>query len=213
MRTLLTLGSALLTGAALAQVATFEEYDTESFHFDVISGGITFTNLDQNFPWGGTPHEFAIEDASADLTGLEGFSPNMALGFGGYSPGSGSSFGRLKTFDFFYSDLVTGASLQFFSFGADAGSTVTLEGWYQGGLVDSATINLPAQWVINSQKLSLDGGVYDSFRVVAGSPTNDGTVFGLIDTVSVTPVPEPATMAVLGLGALAVAAKRRRNRR
>jgi hypothetical protein len=197
--TVLLLGVA----AARAQLADFDSL-AEGFYPTVQSGGVTFTNLDDFFPIT-TSDSFAIDDAVPDLNGIPGYSAPNVLGFNALGPGQGVIFSRLGSFDFSSGQQASAASLFFIAFDNAPGSTLELQGLLGGNVVNTASIPLNTQFQIVSHTLALGSGTYDAFKVIAHGTTQNGAVFGVIDNVLVTPIPEPATLgavcaiALLGL--------------
>jgi hypothetical protein len=208
MRIYASIGLLLTAGIASANLATFDGF-AEGFANSFTDGGITFSNLDCYFGQGPV-NSFAFDDASVDLAGQPGFTSPNVLGFSGYSPGTGVAFTRLGSFDFTIGASASTASFDFYCFGNDAGSTITLQGIRNAQVVGSQVVNLPTQFVISRLFVSLGTGTYDSFHIVANSPTNQGAIFGVIDNVNVTPVPEPATLAALALGGATLLRRRKR---
>lgn len=200
----------LLLGAAAAR-AQFADFDSlaEGFYPTVQSGGVTFTNLDDFFPIT-TSDSFAIDDAVPDLNGISGYSAPNVLGFNALGPGQGVIFSRLGSFDFSTGQLSSAASLFFIAFDNAPGSTLELQGLLGGNVVNTASIPLNTQFQIVSHTLALGSGTYDSFKVVAHGTTQNGAVFGVIDNVAVTPIPEPSSLGACYAVALLILRRGRR---
>jgi hypothetical protein len=190
----------LVNAAARGQLANFDSL-AEGFYPTVTSGGVTFNNLDDFFPVT-TSDSFAIDDAVPDLNGIPGYSPPNVLGFNALGPGPGVIFSRLGSFDFSTGAQASAASLVFIAFDNAPGSTLELRGLLNGNVVNSASIPLNTQFQIVSHTLTLGPGTYDAFKVVAHGTTQNGAVFGVIDNVLVTPIPEPGMLGALTAVAL-----------
>lgn len=189
-----------LAATSHAAVATFEDLPEGGLVPFLNDGGIDFSNLD-----GGDPNFrfFAVDAVMEFYDGIAGYSAPNILTFNAYAAGQEVSFGRLKSFDFTTGALASSASFTVLSIGNDPGCTLTLQGLRNGALAGSATLALTTDFV-GVQSLALGNGLYDSFHVVAGGPS-DGSydfVFIGLDNVTVNPVPEPASFALVGLGAL-----------
>ena len=192
----------LAATAARGQLADFDSL-AEGFYPTVTSGGVTFTNLDDFTPIT-TSDSFAIDDAVPDLNGIPGYSAPNVLGFNALGPGQGVIFSRLGSFDFSTGAQASAASLFFIAFDNAPDSTLEIQGLLGGNVVNSASVPLNTQFQIVSHALTLGPGTYDAFKVVAHGTTQNGAVFGVIDNVSVTPIPEPgalgACFAIVTLG-------------
>lgn len=193
---------------ASANVATFDSFAEGTFGQTITDAGILFQHLDM-YLGNGPIDNFTIENASGDLAGQVNFTSPNALGFGGYSPGSGAAFTRLGSFDFGIGGAASFASFDFYSFANDPNMTITLQGLLAGNVVNSATVNVPSSFSIQHTLVALPSGNYDGFHVISAGPTNQGATFVLLDNVTVNPVPEPASLCVLALGGLALLRRRR----
>ncbi|MBV6458644.1 MAG: hypothetical protein HONBIEJF_01778 [Fimbriimonadaceae bacterium] len=201
------------TGTALATVFTadFDELE-EGFHTtDLVSGGVRFFDIDQDLGGG---DNFTIERANSGTLGGWFTAPNV-LGFGGYVPGDGLGFGRMKSFKFDTADPLydlRSARLDIWTFNLHApGNSITLEGWLGNVLVDQVAWS-PGSFFVDHATLVLPSDDYDQFRIVSRGPIDHGVVFADVDNVIVeaNPVPEPSTLLVVASGLLAANAARRR---
>lgn len=189
--------------AANTYVATFDDLNEGDFGPSMASGGVKLYDVDQDLGGG---DNFTIEDASAGGLGGSFSSPNVC-GFGGYVPGSGVAFGRMKSFSIGMAGTgfqLKKVSLDIWTFLLQAGgNTITLEGWFGNTLVNSDSYT-PGTFVVEHHFLTLPTDDYDKFVVRAQGSVDHGVVFADVDNVRVDaiPVPEPATLAALGLGGL-----------
>ena len=211
MKRLIVVAPLALIGCfASAAVANFDDLSEGFFAPVFTNGGITFKNLDQNLG-DGPIDNFTIDQADLSLTGMPGFSGPNVLGFGGWANGGDVGFSRFGSMDFTTGGSASSASVDIFSFFADAGTTITLQGLNGGTVVNSATVSLPATFVIEHTFLSLGTGDYDSFHLFAQSPTNQNSAFVAMDNFTVnSPVPEPASIAAITLGCAALLRRRRK---
>lgn len=207
--TVLALVVAAPLASAVQLTANFDEL-TEGFDAPAFtSGGIRFYDIDNDI---GGNDRFVIEEANSGTLGSNFSAPNV-LGFVGYVPGSGTSFGRMKRFKFGTGPAyaMRSVTLDFWTFLLqDPGNTVTLEGWFEGALVDSQTFQ-PGVYSVVHVSLGLPSDNYDEFRIVGNGPVDNGVLFAVVDNVVIeaTPVPEPAGCVALASGVAALLARRR----
>jgi hypothetical protein len=177
------------TAGAQTLRATFDAFAEGSPALSITDGAITVSNLDQAIP-PPTIGNFIIERADATLAGQPGFTPNNCLGFGGYSPGPSAAFSRCKSFEIRWTGgAASSGQLEVFHFASSAGNTCTLQGWYQGAVVDSAQFTFPGGFVVSHNQLRVSNGPFDMLRLLGGGPTDSGVFFGLADTIEVVVMP------------------------
>lgn len=198
-KSLLILILALFLALATTSRAVIANFDdlAEGGLIPVLSdNGVTFSDLD-----GGSPgfNLFAVDASSGVFDGADGYSAPNILTFNSYAPGQEVSFGRMKSFDFGTGAPASSASFNVLSLSNDPDSTLTLQGLRNGVVVNSVTLALTEDFY-GVQSLTLGDGLYDSFHVVVAAPGD--VVLVALDNVTVNPVPEPASGAFLGLGAL-----------
>ena len=216
MSTRLSLIGLALTSFTLVNAAgftaNFDSMAEGDFAPTIQSGGINFYNLDRNLPGGGDV--FCVEESNAGDLGAHFSAPNV-MGFGGYVPGNGTSFGRLKSFEFNLTDPgyeMRSVELDFWTFMlSTAGNTVHLEGWKGASLVDQMSWS-PTSFIVDHVSLALASDDYDRFVIRSEGPIDNGVVFANFDNVHISAqaVPEPTTMAVVGLGLTALLRRRRK---
>lgn len=169
-------------GVAKASTATFDALGEGALDISFTTEGITFFDLDDRA--GGGPVTFAIEQSDGTLSG-PGFSPPNALGFGGWAPGPYPAFGQCGSFKFTTGTVQNFASVDVFEWMSYSGNTISLEAYLNGVLVNSMTIVLPGNGLINHWNLSVSGVLFDTLRVNGSGPTDRGVFFGLVDNVVV----------------------------
>lgn len=194
----------LCAGVASASVATFDTLTEGNLGLTFVDGGITFFDLDDRTGAGFVP--FSCERADDTLSGFPGFSPPNTLGFGSWVPGSGAAFQQCGSFKFSAGGVQTSASLDVFEWLSPAGNTISLEAYLNGTLVNSDSVVIPGNGLLNHWNLSVAGAPFDTLRLNGSGPGSLGTFIGLVDNVVVVPAPASA----MGLGLLVLGAVRRR---
>lgn len=202
----LTLASfALGQLAAHAQqiyTANFDDLTEGTFGTTLTDGGLTFSDLDQNFSGLNPPGTFVIENASGVLSAP--FTPPNALGFGGYVPGPGAAFGRFGSCWIDFNGVGSAASLDLFTIGPFA--TLSLEAWNGSTMVASVSGTFNTTGGVQSLELGLiDVAPFDRLEVVSSGPDLSGSgiqglngASGLLfDNVTVTTIPEPTALLLL----------------
>lgn len=194
---------------ATAELATFDDLVEGQTFMSLTNGGITFHDYDARFPGSPPPNIFCIEDATGELGGIPGYSAPNTLGFFGYSPGPGVGYSRIGEIWFDAAAPGSAASLELFVT-AEAGNIVTMEAYSGGLIVGTDVVDLGFQGFMEHFTMSIDSVVFDTVRLVGSGTQNDGTFFAVVDNVSITPVPEPATFIALTAGIALLAMRRRK---
>jgi hypothetical protein len=169
--------------------ANFDDLNEGSLGSSFSDGGIRFSNLDERIP-GPSGDAFTIQTTTANLPR---FSPPNYLTFGGFVPGDTTnfSFGRFGSANIDFPGMGSFASMNLIAFGTSSTNTLTLEGFLGGNVVASDTITFNgAGWDVVGRTISISG-MFDSKRLVAAGPDNNGTDFFGVDNVFITIVPEP----------------------
>lgn len=208
LRSLLSLAllAAIGSTARADMVANFDSFSEGQWFDTFIDNGIRFHSV---FRHQGGYTNFAFEDATGG--DLAGYTAPNALGFGGYVPGSGVAFGAFGGMTFTSDTEATTAGLDLWTFPLDmGGNTLTLQGFKDGNLVDSVSYTFGNSFTVLHRRLDLPTDTYDTFKLVSSGPSVMGDSFIDVDNVTVAAVPEPATLAALGLGVAALLKRRRR---
>lgn len=127
-------------------------------------------------------------------------------GLSPFSDQSGSAF--IATF----SAPILFASIEFGDFGSDS-DMVTLEGWSEAGATGSLVVDSTVDYGLGNldsdgpETISINSNVaFQSIRFIGGSSGFPQSLYW--DNLQFEAVPEPATLSLLGLGALAFLRKR-----
>jgi len=185
-------------------------------HFDDLAGGSGSTSFTSygGFTWsstGGSPDWYTLDDTAYTTTWNNNYTAPTASnavfnGFGrtGISSTTGSDF------DFngaYFTSWVDSDTYQSYS-----SRTITVEGWDDGVMVATQTMalsNTAYTWFAASASFSsIDALVFKN-------DTGQDNRWWLMDnfTYNMNPVPEPASLALWGLGALGACVYTRRRRR
>jgi hypothetical protein len=171
--------------------ANFDDLPESSLGHSFSDGGIGFSSLDQRLPGRTIVGNFGIVATTAILPGFS--EPNF-LTFGTFGVGisDGYAFGRFGSADINFQGTGTSASMDIFGSSNLSSNTLTLEAILGGNIVASDTVNFygssSATPVFRPLSIS---GIFDSLRLVASGPDENGTVIFGMDNVSITVVPEP----------------------
>lgn len=168
-------------GVASASTATFDDLIEGALDISFTTGGITFFDFDDR---AGGPGIFTIEQADGTLSN-PGFSPPNTLGFGGWVPGPDAAFSQCGSFKFTTGSVQDYASVDVFEWMSYAGNTISLEAYRNGVMVNSMTVDIPGNFLINHWNLTVSGVPFDTLRVNGAGPTDRGVFFGLVDNVLV----------------------------
>ncbi|MBX3118564.1 MAG: PEP-CTERM sorting domain-containing protein [Fimbriimonadaceae bacterium] len=228
-KTLSLMGVVALTVAASSSQAVTHNFESLSEGFlgtTWSSDGITYrdvNNVSGGFPDGNTfgpgdlGDQLIIEDATLFFNDFPGYgSPNNVLTFGSaFVPGGNLSIGALASVFIDVAFPADSASLDiaFYENGPWGGMVYHLDALLGGNVVSSDSFTISdlggrdnATWTT----MSVSGASFDTLQLYATWNGEYTAPRGMIDNVTVnSPVPEPASMAVLGIGALALIRKRR----
>lgn len=228
-KTLTLAGVAILTVASsVSEAVIVHNYDSLSEGFlgtTWSSDGITYRDVNSLagvFPDGSffEPGELGsqliVEDATFFFNDFPTYgSPNKVLTFGSaFVPGENLSIGALSSV---FIDLATPADsasfdIAFYENGPWGGMVYHLSATLDGNVVanDSFTISdLGGRDNPTWTTMSVSGATFNGLHLYATWQGDYTAPRGMIDNLTVSPVPEPASMAALGLGALALIRKRR----
>jgi hypothetical protein len=199
--------------AAHAAVATFDSLTEGFYGSELIDGGIRFYDPDWYFP--GVQGTFAIDQADGNLGSDPFFSSPNGMGLNGYVNGpigGGSRFGSIS-FELESGGRGNEASVDIWFNQLDAPNSVILAAYFAGALVDATSVQGPINCCDVHVRLGLSGVVFDSLRLFGVGPIEDGAAFMLIDNVTVSGVPLPAGLWLMGSACAAFAGFLRRRRR
>ena len=186
-----SLSASALAGTGLQ--ITFDEFDAINNNSGYLSNeyagiGVTWNTTDDGSIWDG------LTDGDPGNWEIDGTNGPQFLGF------NGGSYQASMLFDTQVNAFQLDASR---SNGSSDGDTFTVDGYLNGGLVDSVTITFLGlnEW----STVFLNGNIDEVVMYGNGSSFHP---FG-VDNIAWRAVPTPSTMALLGIGGL-LAGRRRR---
>lgn len=218
------------TGACAAAGTSVSTYDdlTEGFQGSSWTyNGITYSNVNNQsgfyadgspFASGDNGDQLIVEDATLLYNDFPGWgSANKALTFGTtFIPGSNLSIGALVTVDMDLGGVANTASLDivYYENGPWIGIEYHLDAYRDGSLVGGDTFTIAGEDPSGRDRIAFNtlgvSGEFDSLVLYATLNGQYTAPRGMIDDLTVSYVPAPSALAVLGLGGLAAARRRRR---
>ncbi|MBN9501290.1 MAG: hypothetical protein BGO01_06055 [Armatimonadetes bacterium 55-13] len=200
-----------------------EDFYGTTFHHD----GVTYRDVNNvsgvnpdgwTFNPGDLGTHLAVEQATYLYDDFPTFgSPENALTFGDYYvSGPNLSIGALASVYLDLDDLANAASfdIAFYENGPWGNVVYQVDALRNGGVVASDSYTLAdggGRDNVNWTTLAVSGAEFDSLHIYATLNGEYTGARGMIDDLAITsaPVPEPATLSALGLGALALLRRRR----
>ncbi len=201
-----------------------ESFYGESFHYN----GVTYSNVNNQagvFPGGdtfeadgifGLGHEVIVENAALLYNDFPGWgSANNALTFGtSFVVGDNLSLGALSTVDMTLDSVADFASVEmaYYENGPWGGIVYHLDALMGGSVVasDSFSISdLGGRDNIAFASLSVSGAQFDSLHMYATYGSEYSGPRALLDNLTINTVPAPGAMALVGVGGLLGARRRR----
>jgi hypothetical protein len=183
------------------------------FHGSTITdGGITFSDYDYYSDAIGLPRHFYIESIGSQYDAGPYFTrPNYLKGLN-YSSGPLWSFTRFGSANISFGTDASEASVLILYPGINSPNILEFQALLNGEVVATDVlefVDLPNNLILSTQ-LTVSSERFDALRLIASGSYENGAVFIGIDNVSITPIPEPATVLLLSLGA-AILRKKARN--
>ena len=190
---------------ATTLIANFDSFTEGYASATIEDGGITFSELDRRLIE--TPR-LVIDDVSGDNRFLGTLTPPNCLNPGSYSPGPTGCTSRFGSLHISFEGLADKASTDIFIGGYDSkNKQLTLQAFLEDSLVSQTVLEVPDMGGIYQRQMTLSNTLFDDLRLVASGPDNNGVVFMALDNVHIFLVPEPATLLLLGLGAVVLRRK------
>jgi hypothetical protein len=220
---------AALTHAGNTTVSTYEDLAEGFYGNSFTYNGVTYNqvnNVHGVFPDGSTfepgggvnglGDEIIVENAGLLYQDFPGWgSANNGLTFGSaFIPGENLSLGAISTVTMGLDEVATFASLEmaYFENGPWGGIVYHLDAFSRGAVVasDSFTISdLGGRDNIAIATLSVGGAEFDTLQLYATFGNEFTAPRILLDNLTITSVPTPSALAILGIGALGASRRRR----
>lgn len=212
--------------AAGTSVSTYDDL-TEGFQGSAWTyNGITYSNVNNQsgfyadgspFASGDNGDQLIVEDATLLYNDFPGWgSANKALTFGTtFIPGQNLSIGALVTVDMDLGGVANTASLDiaYYENGPWIGIEYHLDAYRSGALVGGDTFTIAGEDPSGRDRIAFNtlgvSGEFDSLVLYATLNGDYTAPRALVDDLTVSYVPAPGALAVLGLGGLAASRRRR----
>lgn len=220
---------AVAGGSSVADAVTVQNYESFSEGFlgtSFSAGGVSYRDVNPfsgSFPDGGTfdpedlGNQLIIEDATLFFDDFPTYgSADKVLTFGSaFVPGNNLSIGALSSVFMDLDSVSDFASLDlaFYENGPWGGIEYHLDGLLGNTIVASdsfAIANGGGRDNPTWRTMSISGANFDTLHLYATWNGGYSGPRGMIDNLTLNPVPEPATLAVVGFGAAALIKRRRR---
>jgi hypothetical protein len=216
-----------VSGSAQAVVHNYENLAEGFLGTTYAADGITYRDVNNvsgaypdNEPFGPSDlgNQLIIEDATLFFNDFPGYgSADKVLTFGSaFVNGDNVSIGALASV---YIDIAGGATsaafdIAYYENGPWGNIEYHLDAIHNGSVVASDTFllsDLGGRDNVAWQNMSVNGTTFETLHLYATLNGGYTAPRGMIDNLTITPVPEPATLAALGLGAVAMLRRRKKS--
>jgi hypothetical protein len=187
-------------------LATFDSFPEGYSARTFVDGGITLYDLHYYNEEGFNP-TFSVESIGSQYNLGSAFTRPNCLSTFGYGPGPGYGYTQLNSAKITCGEVATAGGIDIFSYPSRTETNMLkLQAIFNGTVV--ATNTMVFNDGLGYHRLAVSGVTFDYLQLVSSGPSYGGSVYVLMDNVSITPVPEPATLLLLTLGGLALRRKR-----
>jgi hypothetical protein len=181
--------------------ATFDDLSEGYWASSFTDGGITISDLSWYTDDIGLVPGFVVEGVGAQYNLGSAFTRPNGLSSCGHSPGDGYGYSRFGSAKITCGMKATAGGIDIFTYPRDYETNILkLQAIANGTVVASSTIRFNDG--LGYHRLAVSGTTFDYMQMVASGANNQGTVFILMDNITMTPIPEPASALLIGAGFL-----------
>jgi hypothetical protein len=173
-----------LATPALAQTAGFDARPEGTSGITLTEGGLTFFDLDMRIAGQSPPYAVFVDNGSATLTGVAGFTSPNVLTFGSFMPGGECNFGRLGSVRISLGSPASQATVHVFEYSAGLGNLIVLAASAGGQQVASTFVQAGTCCSVHHYMLRVRGPWFDELRLYGWGGADEGVFYGAIDSIS-----------------------------